>query len=540
MRALRCKVPNEAFNLLKLKVLARGLFLPLVLRRETSMAVGKRGMRRNDRGSWAMWWWTAFGVLALLTAAALASPGNPGPAFITLHSFDGTDGESPNAALVQGTDGNLYGTTAGGGAKGNFGTVFTITTYGTLATLHSFDGADGANPRVVLQGFDSNFYGTTESGGANNAGTVFRITPTGTLTTLHNFCSLTGCADGANPLGLIQGDDGNFYGMTMAGGAAGSCSPAGCGTLFGITPSGLLTTLYAFCPEKGCPDGSNPNDLIQATDSSSSFGYGTTGFGGTNNAGTVFEVSRIHGMVETLYSFSGTNGLFPNGVVEASNTELYGTTENGGTNSKTLGGTVFQLTTNGVLTTLYSFCAKSGCKDGSNPMAPPIEATDGNFYGTTSGGGANASCLPAGCGTVFAITTSGVLKTLYDFCPQIGCPDGSKPYAALVQDTNGSFYGATHGGGANNDGTIFSLSVSLDPFVALTRTSGVVGEKVNILGTNLLGATSVSFNGLATTFEADSASEITATVPTGATTGFVTVTTPSGILKSNAEFEVNP
>jgi uncharacterized repeat protein (TIGR03803 family) len=483
-------------------------------------------------------WWKTFGVLGLLAATALASPAKRESTFTTLHSFDGTDGESPNAALIQATDGNLYGTTAGGGANGNFGTVFRITTSGVLETLYSFDGADGTTPRGVVQGFDGNFYGATESGGANNAGTVFRVTAAGTLTTLYNFCSQAGCADGANPAGIILGGDGDFYGMTMTGGAPGACSPTGCGTLFGITSTGVLTTLYSFCSQTGCPNGANPNNLIQSTDRNS-FGYGTTQLGGTSNAGTVFSVSRNHGTVQTLHSFSGADGVFPNGVVEALNDELYGTTENGGAHSNTLGGTVFQMTTSGMLTTLYSFCAKSGCSDGSNPMAPPIQATDGNLYGTTSGGGANGFCLPGGCGTVFGITASGTLETLYNFCPKTGCQDGSEPYTALIQDTNGTLYGATHSGGANNDGTIFSLSVSLGPFIALNRISDIVGENVVILGTNLLGATDVSFNGVAAKFEIDSASEITATVPESATTGFVTVTTPSGILKSNVAFQVN-
>jgi uncharacterized repeat protein (TIGR03803 family) len=182
--------------------------------------------------------------------------------------------------------------------------------------------------------------------------------------------------------------------------------------------------------------------------------------------------------------------------------------------------------------TLHSFNGTDG--QAANGL---VQGTNGKFYGTTSFGGATGS------GTVFTITTSGTLATLYSFCAQNGCTDGSYPDTAVVQGTNGNFYGATFYGGGNNNcylgcGTIFSLSVALGPFVETLPTSGPVGAAVKILGTNLTGSTSVTFNGTAATFTVKSKSEITTTVPAGATTGTVKVVTPGGTLSSNVPFRV--
>jgi uncharacterized repeat protein (TIGR03803 family) len=214
---------------------------------------------------------------------------------------------------------------------------------------------------------------------------------------------------------------------------------------------------------------------------------------------------------------------------------LYGTTGYGGTNPGLYGnggGTVFKITPSGKLTTLYNFCAQGGCVDGEAPIAGLVQVADGAFYGTTSSGGAY------GYGTVFRITPSGALTTLYSFCAQSGCTDGEVPVAGLGQDTNGTFYGATWGGGAYGYGTVFSLSVGLGQFVKTLPTSARVGSAVRILGTNLTGATSVTFNGTAAAFTVVSRYLITATVPTGATTGKVEVVTPSGTLSSNVPFRV--
>jgi uncharacterized repeat protein (TIGR03803 family) len=462
--------------------------------------------------------------------------------FTTLHSFYGKDGGNPIAGLVQATGGNLYGTTLAGGAN-NGGTVFRISPGGgPVKTLYSFCSQsgcpDGAYPRAgLVQGSGGNLYGTTAEGGANDWGTVFKITPSGTLTTLYSFCSQGGCGDGTEPTaGLVQGTGGDFYGTTRSTGSPGD------GTVFRITSSGALTTLYSFCSQSGCADGRLPAaGLVQAAGGNL---YGTTSDGGAkcrfgdSACGTVFRITPS-GTLTTLHSFcsqSGCKGGDPEGaLVQATDGNFYGTTAAGGANSR---GTVFKITPSGTLTTLYDFCSQSSCTDGSDPIAGLVQATDGNFYGTTGGGGAND------WGTVFKITPSGTLTTLYSFCSQSGCTDGKEP-TALLQDTNGNFYGTTFAGGAGTPcpgrcGTVFSLSVGLGPFVKTQPASGRVGGFVEILGTNLTGATSVSFNGTAAVFRVVLNSLIKTTVPEGATTGPVQVVTPGGTLSSNVPFRVRP
>ena len=203
-----------------------------------------------------------------------------------------------------------------------------------------------------------------------------------------------------------------------------------------------------------------------------------------------------------------------------------GTTAGGGAN---LSGVVYKITASGAYTLLHNFCSETKCTDGAYPAAPPTEGTDGNLYGTTNGGNGNAKCPSLnGCGTVYKITPKGALTTLHSFKGS----DGEYPWGGLVQATNGTFYGTTEDGGASGDGTIFSISVGLGPFVQTVPTIGAVGSSVMILGTDLTGTTSVTFNGKVATFKVVSATEITATVPSGATTGTVEVKTSGGTLES--------
>jgi uncharacterized repeat protein (TIGR03803 family) len=501
------------------------------------------------------WGKRACALFLLCATTAIVLPGQTSPSaqtFTTLHSFDYTDGNAPNAGLVQATNGNLYGTTSAGGANScvfsgtNYGcgTVFKITPSGTLTTLYNFCSqsgcTDGSSPNAgLVQATNGDLYGTTYSGGANDSypclqgcGTVFKITPSGAVTTLYSFCSQSGCADGYGPLAaLVQATDGNLYGTTQYGGASGACTEFGCGTVFKITPSGTLKTLHSF----DGTDGYNPvAGLVQATDGDL---YGTTGGGGPGS-GTVFKITPS-GKLTTLLSFNGTDGAYASAaLVQATDGNFYGTTAGGGSGGASLCdysegcGTVFRITPSGRLTTLHSF----DYTDGANPFAALVQATDGNFYGTTQYGGASGACTEFGCGTVFKITPSGTLKTLHSF----DSTDGAFPFAGLVQDTNGKFYGTTGGGGANGDGTVFSVSVGLGPFVETQTTSGKVGAAVKILGTNLTGATGVTFNGKPAIFKVVLSSLITATVPDGATTGKVKVTTPHGTLSSNVPFRVTP
>ncbi|HXJ94907.1 MAG TPA: choice-of-anchor tandem repeat GloVer-containing protein [Terriglobia bacterium] len=496
------------------------------------------------------WVKTAYGASLLCATTAIALPAQT---LETLRRFDGTNGAAPEAALIQGTDGNLYGTTYDGGAN-NGGTVFKMSPGGALTALYSFcaqtNCADGGEPYgALVQSTDGNLYGTTVGGGANDkcylgCGTVFTITPSGTLTTLYSFCSQTDCADGEGPFaGLVQASDGNFYGTTTGGGASKN------GTVFKITPGGALFTLYSFCSQSNCADGLGPvAGLTQAADGDF---YGTTSGGGTSSAcaafslgcGTIFKITP-RGTLTTLHSFDLTDGFYPSGrLVQAPDGNLYGTASGGGASG---GGTVFRITAGGggtgsTFTMLYSFCAQTNCTDGVDPIAGLVQATDGNFYGTTSHGGAYDS------GTVFEVNpgngSGSALTTLHTFCAQLGCPDGSIPFAALLQDTDGNLYGTTADGGnigvcGYGCGTVFSLALGLAPFVETQPAFGKAGKTIEILGTNLTGATSVTFNGTPAAFTVEASSVIKATVPAGATTGTVQLVTPGGTLSSSVPFTV--
>jgi uncharacterized repeat protein (TIGR03803 family) len=384
-------------------------------------------------------------VFTFCVAAVIASPAQT---FSTLYSFCPQqycpDGEYPLGRLVQATDGNFYGTTFNGGQGP--GTVYKLTSSGTLTVLHSFTAySDGAEPYAgLIQATDGNFYGVTTIGG-RTLGTVFKITPSGTFTSLHVFAGYP--TDGANPWPpLMQASDGNFYGTTYGGGTS------NVGTVFKITAGGSLTILHSFT---GTPDGGNLQaGLVQGSDGSL---YGTAVGGGTNGEGTVFKITTS-GTLTTLHSFAITDGAAPSGtLVKASDGNFYGTTYEGGASNA---GTVFKMTPSGTLTTLYSFCSQLSCADGRVPYAGLVQASDGNFYGTTyEGGGATDY------GTVFAITPSGTLTTLHIFTGA----DGAYPYAGLIQTANGNFYGATKAGGTNNAGTVFSL-------VKDTLTVSVIGD----------------------------------------------------------------
>jgi uncharacterized repeat protein (TIGR03803 family) len=470
-------------------------------------------------------------ALMLLLLAAATAATSPAQTFKNLYNFCSVtntagyclDGQNPETTLVQGTNGNLYGTTFYGG-PGNYGTVFQVTTSGKLTTIYNFCSlascADGTQPQGgLLLASNGSFYGVTNQGGAYGYGTVFKITAAGKLTTLHSFNQ----TDGAYPqAGLIQATNGNFYGTTNSGGANN-------GTAFEITPSGTLTTLHVF----NGGDGSGlTSGLTQAADGNfygTAYGGGPSGGCSPYSGGGTFFQMTSSGTVTPLALFCQPNGFYPNSaLVQAASGNFYGTTAGGGNGTNAGYGTVYEMTTTGSSTSLYSFCLQTGCADGSDPQAL-ILGTDGNFYGTTYSGGANS-----GTGTVFEITPAGQLTTLHTFTGT----DGINPIGALLLDTNGTFYGTTWSGGKNGGyGTIFSLTPGA--FVATIPTSGAAGTKVIILGTNLKGATAVSFNGTAVTSMVVSGSEITTTVPTGATSGTVTVTIPGGTtLKSKVAFQV--
>jgi uncharacterized repeat protein (TIGR03803 family) len=476
----------------------------------------------------------------------------------TVASFSGANGAGPEASLIQGTDGNLYGTTFFGGRFYNpnkltstYGVVFGVSPSGKIGDLYRFcpvfNGTcdDGARSTAALvQATNGNFYGTTLEGGNVNAGIVFEVTPRGTETVLYSFCQQgENCLDGWNPAaGLVQATNGNFLGTTEQGGTTNG------GTLFAITPSGALTTLYNF--EGGANgEGQLPMAaLIQASDGDL---YGTTaeggsGFGCSGGCGTVFKVT-LEGKLTVLYSFCSVPPYCADGsdpvssLVQGSDGNFYGTTYQGGLfqgECVSFGcGTVFKITPEGAFTSLHSFCAQ-GCVDGVQPTAGLIQATDGNFYGTTSSG------------AVFEITPEGAETILYQTpgCAENG-EGGCQPMGGLMQATNGLLYGTTYAGGnpsctfryqVAGCGTVFSLNIGAGPFVTFVRPAGKVGQTGPILGQGFTGTTSVSLNGISASFTVVSDTFIRATVPAGATTGYATVTTPSGKLTSNVPFHVIP
>ena len=389
---------------------------------------------------------------AILTVVPVTPPS---ASMTNLHFFSGIrDGAFLYAGLMQGKDGNLYGTAEGGG--GSFqGSIFRMTLSGVLTTLYSFPyGTGGANPYgSLVQGTNGYFYGTTEAGGSDGYGTLFSLTNNNVVTFLYSF---TDGVDGAEPLaGLVQGSDGNFYGTAYEGGTYAF------GSVFKMTPIGVFTTLYEFT---GDADGAYPYaGLVLGRDGNF---YGTTVEGGSDGYGTAFSLNP-NGTLTTLASFNYANGGYPQaGLIQGTDGKLYGTTFEGGASGY---GTVFSLTTNGALTTLFSF----GATNGSNPAAALVQGADGYLYGTTSSGGAG------GQGTAFRITTRGTLTTLLWFDGL----NGADPEAALVQASDGNFYGTTAQGGTGynpsaggGDGTIFRLTVTVVPIV----------ETISKQGANLL------------------------------------------------------
>jgi uncharacterized repeat protein (TIGR03803 family) len=402
--------------------------------------------------------------------------GTNGAPYSVLYSFTGTggDGANPKAGLVQGSDGALYGTTYYGGSINGAGTVFRIGTNGTAdRVLYSFtNNGGGFYPQVALvQGSDGALYGTTSLGGTSNAGTVFRTGTNGAAySVLYSFTGSGG--DGANPFyaGLVQGRDGALYGTTSDGGNTNAIS-YGAGTVFRIGTNGAAyRVLYRFTGSGGSSvDGAIPYaGLLQANDGAL---YGTTYWGGTNGFGTVFRIGTNGAGYRVLYSFKGASsgdGAYPEaGLVQGSDGALYGTTYYGGTNNE---GTVFRIGTNGAgYSVLYGFIGSGG--DGANPQAGLVQGIDGALYGATLKGGTTNALYPYdGAGTVFRVGTNGAdYSVLYRFTGNGG--DGANPNG-LIQGSDGVMYGTTYqGGNAYGIGTVFRLFI---PQLQITPITGFV------------------------------------------------------------------
>jgi uncharacterized repeat protein (TIGR03803 family) len=444
--------------------------------------------------------------------------------FVILHSFslsNATGDGYPSGALVETSPGVFAGTTANG-------MVYTVDSTGNFTVLQKLSGKNGREPAGSLLGAsDGNLYGVTQWGGASGAGTLFRISTSGVLTVVHSFQATLGVSS-ASP--VIEADDGNIYGTAYT--TAGSGFPLR-GIVYRSSLSGGITVLHTFDPSKG--EGSVLTGLIEANDGNF---YGATADGGTARLGSVYRMNK-QGTLTQLYSFTGTfyDGAAPFGLLQGTDGNLYGVTSavslsrNSGTSSA-----IFKMTLTGTFSLDYLFVNNIS----GTTASPVIQATDGDFYG-----GMTDNCSTSGTqtctGAIFQYNQSVFIPVIaYSFS---GGPDGSYPSSSLVQGSDGKLYGTTAFGGSHNAGVAFSVDLGLPkPLPDISRlqpTTGGVGASILIVGKNLLGATSVAFNGSTATFQVIGGNYLKATVPTGATTGPITVVTPNGTGTSVVSFVVH-
>jgi uncharacterized repeat protein (TIGR03803 family) len=451
---------------------------------------------------------TASIVFVFCVAATFSAPAQT---FTDLYNFNSGPNNPHWNTIAQGRDGNMYSTTPQVWS-GQSGDIFKITPAGAVTELFKFDGTDGGYVSAGLTlALDGNFYGVADDG-SSGFGTIFKVTPGGAVTTLYNFSN---GADGSYPSAPpIEGLDGNFYGNASS--CAGLPSGPPCipfdtyGSIYKITPKGAFSVLHTFTG----PDGANPfGQLVQGTDG---YLYGTMLDGGAHGVGTIFKITPA-GHFTLLYTFDGTHGAHPlaGGLIQGYDGNFFGVASQGGSSGA---GVLFKITPGGKLTVVYDL-ANSGCC--SEPLGGLVQATDGNFYGTTVFGG-----------NVFRVTPSGEFTDLADI--------GGSPQAAMMQHTNGILYSDTAVGGSADRGFFFSMNVGLAPFAKFLPAARPVGGMVEILGQGFTGATGVSFNGTSAFFTVGSDTYLTATVPAGATTGSITVAEPGGTLTSNKIFRVKP
>jgi uncharacterized repeat protein (TIGR03803 family) len=402
--------------------------------------------------------------LSLLVASA-----SGGVVFTNLYSFTGySDGCFPFGSLMQASDGKLYGTAEWGGSRysiSGYGTVFQLALDGTFNLLYQFlNNGDGDHPdrSTIVEGPDGYLYGTTVIGGYYHDGAVYVVSPDGFVFPIYSFSPT--CGDGTGPCGgLALGSDGNLYGTASTGGAYGF------GTIFQITADWYYRRLFTFDGTNGArPYGR----LVQGQDGCL---YGTTFSGGSafqgrdtsgnpTGYGTVFKITT-NGALTSLFSFTGGNGAaLTSGLVQGRDGNLYGTTELGGAFSY---GTVFKLTPDGAFMSLFSF--KAGT-EGAYPVASLTQGSDGNLHGTTAdipyinnSGGSSV-----GTGTIFRITPAGRLTKVYSFP---GGSGGTEPLSQLLQASDGSFYGTCQGA-VPGFGMIYRLTVPLEPVIQAAQMAG--------------------------------------------------------------------
>ncbi len=457
------------------------------------------------------------------------------------------------SGVTLGTDGNFYGTnqdlgpTGGGCGFSGCGQVYKMTPAGVETVLYNFTNSatDGYDPHSApVEATNGKFYGTTPYSAGLYISIAYSVTSTGTFSTVHTFANSEGQDVFA---GFVQGTDGNLYGVAADQGANGY------GTVFKMTTAGVVTVLHSFTGS----DGNYPYlPLIQASDGNF---YGTTAYGGANNAGVVFKITPS-GTYTLLHSFepSINEGNQPSSALtQATDGKLYGTTFYGGPYGND--GTLFSITPSGTFATLYNFCPATGCADGAGPNAPMKQNTNGILYGTTYNGGGSCNCgvvysLNIGASPFASlVTTSGKEGANIGILGQ-GFSSSSVVKFGGVQATTVTHSGATFitatvpAAALTGPVTVTTGSTTLTSnksfrvtptITSFAPPSGPVGTSVVITGTGLTQATKVTFNLTSASFTVNSDTQITATVPTGATTGRIAVTTKGGSVSSATSFTVN-
>ena len=443
---------------------------------------------------------------ALLATFAVSAQAQTYTVLTTFEADDGAMNNPGTRQIVEGRNGDVYAGSVGQGA------LFSESTAGVLAQV-----ANNGGPQGVTLGSDGNLY-TTLYFDRIGCGEVWKVTPTGTSTQIASICGTYGNGPTSAP---IQAPSGVFYGTSS------EMPSGGAGTIYTMTTAGTLGLLHQFVGT----DGNTP--IAQLTVGSDGNLYGGTRSGGANSDGVLFKVTPA-GAFTVLHSFAGSDGDdVENALTLGRDGNLYGTTVSGGTNNV---GTFFKLTNSGTFTVLYNFNATTYTK----PNSSLVQGTDGNFYGLLEQGNSSQP------GWIYSLTPSGTFTALYQFCQQTNCTDGIAPSTPLVQHTDGKFYGFTvHGGdqtvcSGDGCGVFFSFDMGVAPFVTLETTSGKVGSQVGILGQGFTKSSVVKFNGAQVTKASLSGTTfITATVPAGATDGFVTVTTGSTTLTSSQKYTVH-
>jgi uncharacterized repeat protein (TIGR03803 family) len=371
--------------------------------------------------------------------------GTAQPVVTVVRHFNLTDGE-PTAALLEGSDGRLYGNSASGGANGE-GMAFTLLKDGSgYAVLRAFSGAssDGHHPSgPLVEASNGSLYGTTSEGGGYGSsmgdGTVFKLQKDGSAYAVLRSFPLSYPGDGAKVQGgVVEGSDGALYGTTYGGGSSFA------GTVFRMEPDG---TGYAILRSfSGYPtDGSGLHCTLLAVDNGVL--YGSTTLGGASGLGTVFKLNEDGSGYTVLHHFNGTDGGGPAyALMQGTDGALYGTTVGGGAGGV---GTVYKLHKDGsAYTVLHSFSTTGG--DGQWPHATLVRGCDGALYGTTLEGGSN------GYGTVFKLQEDGSgYVVVWNFGVTAG--DGQRPWAGLLRASDNALYGTTSHGGNLGDGTVFKL-----------------------------------------------------------------------------------